>query len=44
MAGLIKSILILENGKIPRNINFEKGNPDINFQDWKVKVTSYLVL
>ena len=44
VAGLIKSVLMLENGKIPRNINFENGNPDINFQDWKVKVINHRVL
>ncbi|KZZ99128.1 polyketide synthase [Moelleriella libera RCEF 2490] len=38
VAGLIKGVLILENGKIPPNINFKTGNPDINFTEWKVQV------
>ncbi|KAF4980357.1 hypothetical protein FZEAL_3618 [Fusarium zealandicum] len=38
VAGLIKGILTLEHGKIPPNINFEKANPNIDFEDWKVKV------
>jgi len=38
VAGLIKSVLVLEKGVIPPNINFEKGNPAINFEQCKVKV------
>ncbi|KAL7923395.1 polyketide synthase-like protein [Trichoderma austrokoningii] len=38
IAGLIKGILSLERGRIPPNINFEKGNPNIDFKNWKVKV------
>ncbi|PON21130.1 hypothetical protein TGAM01_v209978 [Trichoderma gamsii] len=38
IAGLIKGILTLERGRIPPNINFEKGNPNIDFVNWKVKV------
>ncbi|UKZ95371.1 Type I Iterative PKS [Trichoderma asperellum] len=38
IAGLIKGILSLERGRIPANINFEKGNPNIDFESWKVKV------
>lgn len=38
VAGLIKGVLVLERGKIPPNINFETGNPDIDFHEWKVKV------
>lgn len=38
IAGLIKGVLVLEHGKIPPNINFETGNPDIDFDGWKVKV------
>lgn len=38
IAGLIKGILTLERGRIPPNINFEKGNPNIDFEKWKVKV------
>ncbi|KAF6838923.1 polyketide synthase (beta-ketoacyl synthase domain-containing protein) [Colletotrichum plurivorum] len=39
VAGLIKGVLITEKGKIPPNINFEKGNPNIDFENWKVKVS-----
>ncbi|UNI24086.1 Type I Iterative PKS [Purpureocillium takamizusanense] len=38
VAGLIKGVMVLEHGRIPPNINFEKGNPDIDFEAWKVKV------
>lgn len=38
VAGLIKGVLMLEKGKIPPNINFENGNPHIDFENWKVKV------
>ncbi|QPG96188.1 t1pks [Epichloe festucae Fl1] len=38
VAGMIKGVLVLEKGKIPPNINFESGNPTIDFEDWKVKV------
>lgn len=38
VAGMIKAVMVLEHGKIPPNINFEKGNPTIDFADWKVKV------
>ncbi|ODA83334.1 hypothetical protein RJ55_01847 [Drechmeria coniospora] len=38
IAGMIKAVLVLEHGKIPPNINFEKGNPDIDFENWKIKV------
>ncbi|KAI0379176.1 ketoacyl-synt-domain-containing protein [Hypomontagnella monticulosa] len=39
VAGLIKGILTVENGVIPKHLNFESpGNPDIDFDGWKVKV------
>ncbi|KAG6010455.1 Type I Iterative PKS [Claviceps maximensis] len=38
VAGMIKGVLVLEHGKIPPNINFEHGNPTIDFEEWKVKV------
>ncbi|KAJ4315585.1 hypothetical protein N0V84_008295 [Fusarium piperis] len=43
VAGLIKGVLTLEHGKIPPNINFENGNPDIDFQAWKVKVPTEML-
>lgn len=39
VAGIIKGILTVENGVIPKHLNFEApGNPDIDFDAWKVKV------
>ncbi|KFA73795.1 hypothetical protein S40288_03178 [Stachybotrys chartarum IBT 40288] len=38
IAGLIKGVLALEHGQIPPNANFETGNPEIDFENWKVKV------
>lgn len=38
LAGLIKTILVLERGIIPRNIWYEKPNPAISVEDWKIKV------
>ncbi|KAG8408831.1 Type I Iterative PKS [Metarhizium acridum] len=36
VAGIIKGVMVLEKGKIPPNINFKTGNPDIDFENWKV--------
>lgn len=47
VAGLIKGVLTTEKGQIPPNINFEQGNPNIDFENWKVKVRlihSYIAL
>lgn len=38
LAGLIKTILALERGVIPRNTWFEKTNPEILADEWKIKV------
>ncbi|RDA83760.1 hypothetical protein CP532_5000 [Ophiocordyceps camponoti-leonardi (nom. inval.)] len=38
VAGIIKSVLMLERAKIPPNINFEKGNTSIDFEEWRVTV------
>ncbi|KAI2617049.1 ketoacyl-synt-domain-containing protein [Hypoxylon sp. NC1633] len=39
IAGVIKGILTIENGMIPKHLNFEApGNPAIDFGGWKVKV------
>ncbi|KAG4223194.1 hypothetical protein PC116_g28335 [Phytophthora cactorum] len=39
IAGLVKGILTIENGMIPKHLNFEApGNPAIDFNGWKVKV------
>lgn len=40
IAGLIKGILTVEKGTIPKHINFKApGNPAIDFEAWKVKVS-----
>ena len=39
MPGLIKSILILEKGLIPPNINFETLNPEIKGEEWRLQVS-----
>lgn len=38
VAGMIKGILVLERGQIPPQANFMTPNPDIEFENWKVKV------
>ncbi|KAI1865108.1 hypothetical protein JX265_008155 [Neoarthrinium moseri] len=38
VAGLIKGVLSIEKGIIPKQINFESANPDIDFVACKVKV------
>ena len=40
VAGLIKTILVLENGIIPPNLNFEEINPSILAEAWDIKVSS----
>lgn len=37
IAGFVKTILILESGIIPPNINFEKVNPKIPVDQWNIK-------
>lgn len=40
IAGLIKAVLAVERGQIPKNLYFDPlaGNPDIKFDEWKIKV------
>lgn len=38
LAGLIKSILMLENGMIPPQVNYETTNPDIPLEEWNLRV------
>jgi acyl transferase domain-containing protein len=42
LAGILKSILILEKGLIPPNANFEKENPELDtaFYNTKVNILS----
>ena len=49
IAGVLKTILVLEKGVIPPNIGFERPNPKILVDDWNIKVYSpflsqYIVL
>lgn len=37
VAGLIKTVMILESGILPPNINFEKVNPKIPMQKWNIQ-------
>jgi emericellamide synthase (highly reducing iterative type I polyketide synthase) len=38
LAGLIKAVLMLENGMIPPQVNYEKCNPDLLLDQWKLRV------
>lgn len=38
LAGLIKAVLSVEKGVIAPNLWFEKGNPAIDFDGWKIRV------
>lgn len=39
LAGLIKTVLMLERGKIVPNHDFQKLNPKIRTSGWNLKVT-----
>ncbi|GES59003.1 hypothetical protein ATETN484_0003022500 [Aspergillus terreus] len=43
LAGLIKTVLAMENGIIPPNMLFNKPNPDIHFREWKIEVPTTTV-
>ncbi|RYP20567.1 hypothetical protein DL765_002724 [Monosporascus sp. GIB2] len=38
LAGIIKSILVLESGVIPPSVNFKNPNPKIRFAEWNLAV------
>ncbi|BDD11788.1 putative polyketide synthase (plasmid) [Fulvitalea axinellae] len=42
VAGLIKLTLCIKNRQIPQNLHFQKGNPAIPFDEWKLKVPTEL--
>jgi acyl transferase domain-containing protein len=42
LASVIKTVLALEKGFIPPNLNFETCNPAIDTKKWKVKVVPFL--
>ena len=38
LAGIVKSVLILEYGAIPPTIHYRKGNPKIKFDEWNLEI------
>ncbi|KAL4738027.1 hypothetical protein BDV11DRAFT_216252 [Aspergillus similis] len=42
LAGLIKVVLAMEKGLIPPSVNFEKPNPKLKLDEWKLKVADTL--
>ena len=42
LASLIKVVLAMEKGKIPPSINFEKPNPKLSLDEWRLKVATKL--
>jgi acyl transferase domain-containing protein len=40
IAGVIKTVMVLETGIIPPNANFEETNPDIDAEFLKIKVAA----
>lgn len=43
LAGLIKSVLSLERGVVLPNLWFERGNPAIDFEGWRIRVPTEAV-
>lgn len=41
LSGLLKSVLVLENGMIPQNLNFASANKDIPLDQWQITVRCY---
>lgn len=41
LAGLMKTVLVLERGLIPPNADFQVGKSELNFESWKIKVHSH---
>lgn len=42
MAGIIKGLLVLQNGKMPANLHFNTPNPDIDFEGLNLRVPQKL--
>ncbi|WPH02495.1 Hypothetical protein R9X50_00536000 [Acrodontium crateriforme] len=38
LAGLIKTVLIVENGEIPPLVGFERANPRFHLDDWRIRL------
>lgn len=43
LAGLIKAVLVVERGQIPPIADFEKVNPRLKLDEWKVALPTSLV-
>lgn len=43
LAGLIKTVLVVERGLIPPIADFEKVNPRLKLDEWKVALPTTLV-
>ncbi|KAL5087928.1 hypothetical protein Trisim1_007334 [Trichoderma cf. simile WF8] len=43
LAGVIKSVLMLEHGVIPPNIHFHNPNPKIDFENWNIQIPTQLM-
>ncbi|EHK97083.1 putative Lovastatin nonaketide synthase [Glarea lozoyensis 74030] len=43
VAGIIKTVLALENGKIPKVVGLEKLNPNLDLDNWHLKLNTELV-
>ncbi|MEM7012509.1 MAG: polyketide synthase, partial [Verrucomicrobiota bacterium] len=41
-AGMVKAALVLSKGAVPKNLNFERPNPNIDFKGLKLKVVQEL--
>lgn len=42
IAALVKTVLAMENGRIPPNANFDKPNPKLQLDEWGLKVVTKL--
>ncbi|KAK2042693.1 polyketide synthase module [Colletotrichum somersetense] len=42
LASVIKVVLAMERGKIPPTINFEKPNPKLALEEWRIRVATEL--
>lgn len=44
LAGLIKSVLMIQYGMIPPNLNFSEPNPEIPLDVWGMKVCHFVLV
>lgn len=43
LAGMIKAVLAIENKCIPPQMHFDRPNPDIKFEEWRLKVPTEIL-